>query len=202
MLKYIFVIIACLSLFSCATFRSTSDYFLKTGNNAEISLRQCFRLKNGGFIPQLYSTHPELTPDARQATINAFDYFNKILGRRAFIHVGDLDYRRGDAEAGAFITVSVREINKNGASTNVKYREECITKADVEINSPSLNLTQDEIESIVRHEVGHILGMQHNPDLDSLMYRYVDMSLFGKHPKDLMDKEVKALRDYYKDIIR
>lgn len=55
--------------------------------------------------------------------------------------------------------------------------------------------------TVVRHEVGHALGFDHNPGRDCLMYKFArsedDASPVFRYPKQLCQEELRTFRQHY-----
>lgn len=76
------------------------------------------------------------------------------------------------------------------------YGTGCVTRVTIRISEPCTSRYADfVVESVFRHELGHVLGLDHNETPMGLM----DASLgaFDSDVRSLTDVELEELRDFY-----
>lgn len=179
-----------------------SLYFLTKSKNHK---RQCN-------VPILYSLNENMSLEAKEYAVNAFNYWNDVFGGSLFVYAGELSYQVGSPEASAFIMVEVREkfnyYDNNddlqraedvAAITSFKYNEDgCMFATGIIVFEDSLKKWgSKKIETVIRHEIGHTLGFHHSEVLEDLMYPTASLNFGQKHPKEISDWEREAFMLYY-----
>ena len=79
-----------------------------------------------------------------------------------------------------------------GITHNTWDSKGCILLSRVKFMYPLASLSEWDAQFIVRHELGHVLGLDDSYDQLNIMYQFVDINV--REPSNL---EVKALRRFY-----
>lgn len=93
------------------------------------------------------------------------------------------------------------------ATTRIfQYRGRSITEADIVLN-PFVQFSTDgtygtyDLETTLTHEIGHLLGLEHSPQLSSVMYASIAMNgsyaTFDSSARDLSESDRAAIRSLY-----
>ena len=126
------------------------------------------------------------------AVIDAADYWNVVLGRHVF------DYRGVDNSAiPRYDLLVIEETNLKdacGQAYHNPWSNGCPTSLNVKLDyfcakSPGLT------ETLVRHELGHILGLADSDNPFHLMNG--DIHSHDQHPWDARSDEIEKLKEFY-----
>jgi predicted Zn-dependent protease len=128
-----------------------------------------------------------------------FEYWNSVLGKTAFLATPGLELEPGETGTSWIILVGVEsEYRKTScAFTSLQWHtyNSCIFETWVKINPKCLDRKEAWLESLIRHEAGHALGLRHSDELFELMYPTLQDSL--QHPVDASEGEIRAVRKLY-----
>ena len=131
------------------------------------------------------SPAPNVGPELRTATRKAIQFWNEYLGDTAFLYLGtgwevaQIRIRHIELAVGTLAEWRMGAVSDDA---------QCIIGGEIWVDSDVIwHYDADERESIMRHELGHILGLPHNPDDGALMGAYVDTT--ADHPQTPDDTE-------------
>ena len=141
----------------------------------------------------------ETIPDEFLKPIDSsIEYWNLSLVKRLLINI----QRLVDESSNPTIIIltmpkDLAKINKQPAAvTFIKYMEpNCINQVTIYINETSYGLDIKMFESVVRHELGHALGLEDSSDFNNLMFHTIDP--LKKHPATLSNDELKKVKNIY-----
>lgn len=176
MLKYF---VATLLLCSCVHVRANSLYtdFYNLAKNEYTELKQCK-------LPIPVSFDGLSNEDADKVR-DGLRFWEVYAGRRLFIE----SYRAKVV----FKNYNDIYYGDTGAVTsNFWNRNGCIIFSRVIFMHQLSTLAEWEQVFVIRHEIGHVLGLDDSDNRFNIMYRYVKMNV--DRPSD---SEVKALRRFY-----
>src|SRR3990167_300608 len=162
--------------------------------------------------PDFYSVAINTPLDIKEIIHRAFNYWNQVTGKSLLVSAGDdlfhlvpEDGDMFDREAGRVFLVGVYNDvgsfppNSEAIGLLRTSKEGCTNSGVILINPFYLldNRNTEELESCLRHEAGHILGLAHNPVFTDLMALHLEPTL--QHPVDASDEEIHLLREWYKE---
>jgi len=130
----------------------------------------------------------------RPKVISAAKTWNKELGRE-FIVVTDMCA----SENCIYYTRSYEGPSHQQAVTRAFFSgfiTKMLDKALIQINATNFNWEQDvyDFESLILHELGHFVGLQHSDLPESVMYPYLEA---GKLRRSLTQTDKKDIKDKY-----
>jgi len=149
-------------------------------------------------MPLLTAVSMGASPEQRAATLAAFDYWNDATGKTLFVDIGaDHGLEMSDATAGKFLTVRFEEF-EGTANARAYYRTAlngCLVNVRIVVNPSGLDDTK-LLETVLRHEIGHALGLRDQRiDNSRLMYYSIDRT--RQHPIDATDVEIEQVQRLY-----
>jgi hypothetical protein len=186
-----------------------SDHYMKTTNNR--SLHQCV-------FPIYYGINYDVSPDIWTDIHDAFEYWNWEADKKLFKFIGFLDvnidnpisYGQGigpiDTDGGNPINFGqgisiVYERCENRGATLARIdlglfvRDGCMSSSNIALYPRALGTSHTDLISVIRHEIGHLLGLAHNPEQNALMYKW---AFLGKEWLDeMIEVERRAFKVYY-----
>ena len=121
-------------------------------------------------------------------------YWNNQLDHSIFIY-GNV---QKDPESSSHILVIKSEkLDKNKCAIAVikSWEDGCCLEMDIILSTQCFRRTNPEMETLIRHEAGHILGLNNSSNQRHLMYESVLMNL--SHPVDAREEELEAVREIY-----
>jgi len=155
----------------------------------------------------MYAISAETPVEFHDVIVNGVEYWNEILDpQNMLVFAGPVEWSVDSPYLGGFLAIGVvptlertywhRSNNKQPCGrTYMKYsKDNCIARAKIKLNLECAE-DMDEFETIVRHEIGHILGLSDNVDFTSLMSHNIERTM--QHPVDANDEEIKAVRALY-----
>lgn len=158
------------------------------------------RIDSGGAPLKLCNSHilvvidPEI-PDTQAVIIrDAASYWNETVGHTIFLGP-DTIIGSDDRSAVLIRTAETSKHSVAGVTTEYYAAKGCIISAGVRIRPNILNGDHDIFESVIRHELGHVLGLGHSDIFTDLMAPSVETS--NGQPIDASDRECAAARSLY-----
>ena len=141
----------------------------------------------------------ETIPDKFLPSINkSIEYWNLNLIKRLLINIQRLIAESPNSTI-IILTMpkDLAKLNKEPAAvTFVKYMEpNCINQVTIYINETSYGLDINMFETIIRHELGHALGLEDTSEFNDLMFHTLDS--LKKHPATLSNDELKKVKNIY-----
>ena len=139
-------------------------------------------------------------PESYIGTIkSAVDYWNNGIGKEILIYGGLVHINPGDIQNTNYVVIGVASYDDTMdidalAVARVNYRDNCIRGARVSIQSIHFDGDMIYFENIVRHEVGHVLGLTHSPFKEDVTYFGIDRWPFLK---DAHSSVMDVLKKYY-----
>jgi hypothetical protein len=156
-------------------------------------------------LPIFYGVDASVPDELKPVIINAFNYWDSLFEYNLFFYVGDnLDKEVVDSGAVVIVGISKKEsepVDKMKSITHIGpiYNiEGCMPNPRIKINNGILIFNDNSIETVVRHEIGHVLGFIDTTDSDDIMHRTIDMLLYIDEPKEASEWEKKAFEIFYK----
>lgn len=136
------------------------------------------------------------------------NYWNKIINKNMFCEIKDVDIKIKDAWTGQFNVIGVNidgkipiKIDGNACAfvARVDDKEGCYDKNIVMmIHTPCLDMDSNFLESTIRHEAGHVLGLKDSYNPKHIMFGTNIESPFGiGHPKNANSDEIKIIKKVY-----
>lgn len=168
---------------------SSPPYFVhpKTGAFA----RQCD-------LPQFVGASPSVPPRLRPMVRDSFLYWNEAVGKRFFVYTDDVDWEFDDKKYGGVIVVSVDPSYKRSSAANTNIRwlgNGCMKDSFITVNPKSVDMTTDAFQTLMRHEVGHLLGLRHRDLFTELMSPTTDTTFWK--PQNASEEEIRLVRELY-----
>ena len=190
-LRNLIAILLLLIIPSCVTRIMPIDFYLKTAAGSMI--RQCN-------YSNKYTVYSDLPDHIKIAIKNGFNYFNRVLGYDRFVYAGESTLTYDSIDDNKIITVCPSGNDKKGAIAIFLYggNSGCMIKNGIQLRPDIVKLNRAIVESFIRHEIGHVLGMKHSPIYSDLMYFSINITVQSDHPKSLSDDEKEALITIYR----
>lgn len=184
------LIILCAFGASCSLFRGEPPSLYKVTETNK-PLRQCN-------LPILYKINDNVPLDTRTAIINAFNYWDDLSNEKLFLFLGITNLTIIDSIIGDTIIVEIEEHKpyKDGLAYVHRnwFASGCLFGGGIRIYRDTFRLPIKGLESVLRHEVGHVLGFGHSPLGSDLMHESIRPS---KYLKGASEWEIKAFNIYY-----
>jgi len=167
----------------------------------------------------IYAIAPDTPIELHQPIKDSADYWNSILGYEIFLYAGDVGtmlskmagdrkltaedysvdskYLKGVLAIGLVDHIGNRSKSKCGRLRGrFNSTSKCATKNSIIISRSCEGWEDvDSFETIVRHEMGHLLGLGDSADFTALMSRNIEPTM--QHPVDANNIEIKAVRQLY-----
>ena len=146
----------------------------------------------------------EGTPEPLANAIrDAMKYWNSVDSRKYFISLGEVPWGASNPMTNGFVPVQVVPTDSlwnlgigtcGNAQLIIKQASGCISRAKILIADRCTGPIE-HFETIVRHELGHVLGLKDSVDFTSLMSHAVEPTM--QHPVDANLQEKLALAAMY-----
>lgn len=151
-------------------------------------------------LPLLIGLDRSVTIWDAGAISDGIEYWNDIAGKRVFMFVGVLDFETPEEGLPGIVVIdSSDEYTRTScAHTTLRWDQEtgCMTKVIVHLNQACLNRHEPNyIETLVRHELGHVMGLRHNLDKGGLMYPKLQDK--ATHPVNISNQEMQSFMELY-----
>ena len=198
-LTTILVILFLISTFACGVPKGEPVSLYKVSDE-NVIIRQCS-------LPILYAINKDVPNKIQRMIIESFDYWDDLTDKDLFFYMGTTDWVPGDKASGIIVVVGLtHEVRTEEHKNTLAYVEPstywkdtgCLAKGSISIFADTQSKSDDMLRSVIRHEIGHILGFGHSPDSDDLMYRAIEECLIPEL-KGLSKWELEAFRLYYGD---
>jgi len=136
----------------------------------------------------------------RRAILAAIGYWNCVVGKQVFIVSSDGIYERLNE---LLVTESweLSQANWQAAKTGGVIRLAVHRRLSkrIELSDRLLTKDREEIETVMRHELGHALRVRHSGDINDLMHPYPLLWRPGKtHPLDASNALIASLRSRFR----
>lgn len=187
-----FIVLLSLALYGCAP---TSPYITRNNN----VVRKCSPPILFGVA---FNTHKVFRKPIR----DAFQYWNTVTGKDLFFDLGVVPWEINDPLTNGFIPVDVMSIDDPWLSQHLKVRScgallrsppnrtGCVGLAKIVAVAECVD-SLEKLNTILRHEIGHLLGLKDTPDFTKLMSVRVENTL--QHPVDASKEEIDAVIKLY-----
>ena len=199
MKRILFIMFCLLSALVSPSLKAERPYYnIYKLSARNIVVRQCS-------FPIVYKINREVPDRQKNLIIRSFEYWDNLTEKNLFEYGGTTHLRAGGPLSRNIIVVGItNEPRTSLTKTWLAYTTRsfydgstaCITrKGDIKIFRPTIYKLDDVFESIIRHEVGHTLGLLHNLDPEGLMFRTIkDTDI----KKELNEWELNAFKWIYR----
>lgn len=181
-------------LLSCA---ATSPYFInkKAHRESDKLVRQCN-------LPIMVGSHYDVTALRADRVTSALKHWNEVTDTEFFFDLGYLEEWKDlpDMPMDGFVVIRIKEDEemRDGLCGLTYFAWDvkgCIKASLIHINPRCLKHGDDIFETIVRHELGHLLGLTHVNDFTKLMNPKIEETL--QHPVDVSSEEAILIKRLY-----
>jgi hypothetical protein len=134
-----------------------------------------------GNLPIHFRVHRSVPPEARPAIQRAINMYREVLGREIFVidnwEADGPDIPQKDGLSTIYwMHTWEADRAKEQARTTLYWNGDQIYEADIRVNAANFRfdfmpgtLGQIDLESLLIHEFGHVLGLTHDPTIGSVM---------------------------------
>lgn len=177
--------------------------FVGCGHNPYFVSESGVRAKQCSF-PVFFAIDPSVPDEYKQVIIQGFQYWNGIVRDNAYFYIGEFDQfvvEESWKVVPDIVAVSApEEYAERGCAISLfchNVDSGCIFEARVVINKSCVRRHNLKwVETLIRHEAGHLLGLNHNKKEDSLLNPQINAS--PDHPLFASEQEIKWIKDLYK----
>jgi hypothetical protein len=154
--------------------------------------------------PTFYVYPTAIDPAQLEFVKAGFEYWNEALSTRLFIDggaVGDaLEVSEGYILVQFVSEIVIEEESRlvcgNVPSYSVNMLNGCVSHQSIQISTACENKGSDAgMASVVRHEIGHAMGLSHSAFEADLMFEAASINV--SFPKSLSDAELEELKEVY-----
>ena len=195
-MKYLWIVF--LLLAQCSYIRIGSLYteIHDPNSNRWIELHQCFP-------PVFIGWDDTLGEEGRTALDDAIMYWNDVTNQKLFFNLGKLPFLISDVMQASIVPVSQNTTQWRCdtclAVTHITMYKPgimtgCIAGAHIEVKDNFLVLQPWQQNLTMRHELGHVLGLDDSDNRYSLMCKKLDDI---KYNYELSESELQAIKRYY-----
>jgi hypothetical protein len=157
----------------------------------EDPLRQCF-------FPIPYVLSPDIPEKIRPVAQDGFEYWNKVVGWELFFNMGIAAFpREAVLESGLLLVTPIEGPGLN-PFTSLQWDEKlggCIDSVEVVVPVSWFDYNEQALKTMFRHEVGHALGLAHNPFEGTLMFPRI--KLYVTSPAPARSETINEVRKLY-----
>jgi hypothetical protein len=152
-------------------------------------------------MPIIYTVPADTPEELHDIIIDEVEYWNRVMGKKIFYNTDNMGYSMGSTYLyGVYTIGTVPELTgsswrtKTCGKTKYDHRNNCFISVRTEID---IKCTEDPnlLRTIVRHEVGHALGLCDRTDITGIMRSSVSKT--EHHPLDVTEDEIEALKKLY-----
>jgi len=188
------VAIVALALFWFPILSSCAHSIYITDNGQPI--KQC--------MPTLVGISDDTPGKFHAPIVNAISYWEEATGVDGiFVYAGvvpftiDSNYINGIVGIGVVSELKSSKPNTHpcGRTYIAWDSHNCIVKAKIRLNLECSG-NMDEFQTVIRHEIGHVLGLDDSVDFTALMSHALEPTM--QHPVDANEEEIRAVKALYK----
>lgn len=175
---------------ACANMYRENPYAV---NSVDKFVRQCH-------LPVFIACHPDLNDEYCDLVNKSTNYWNRSVGERLFFNLGRIDLsNEGVLHSVVLFGINPNLNKKSYAITRFHYDTHgCMQYTSVEFGEVVLKQSNEVLETVIRHELGHVLGLDHIDELftfNRIMNPCIAAS--EKHPVEIGDEEREVIRTIY-----
>lgn len=134
-----------------------------------------------GELPVHLRVHKSVPPDAKPAILRALAMYTQVLGKEIFVidtweDDGPETPQKDGLSTIYWLSSWEPERAKEQARTTLYWNGNQIYEADIRVNAANFRFSfvpdgtaQIDLESLMIHELGHVLGLTHDPTIGSVM---------------------------------
>jgi hypothetical protein len=163
-------------------------------NDNDMQVRQCS-------LPLIFAVTSETSNEMANQIKDGVLYWNDALGKETFLYGGHVNFGINDPFGGGFLAVGIvpdlpqyRNVYPCAITRMNVATNGCVMRVLIKIRK-SCTSDPDVLQTIVRHEVGHVLGLNNSSDFTTLMSCRLEETM--QHPVDATEEEVKAVKQLY-----
>lgn len=140
------------------------------------------------FAPVEFRVDRDFSKQDRETIIRGFLHWNKVLGREVYAYGGLRGLEPGLQNDYLPVVKTETEDGWCGLTRTRQLGNKCIYGHDVQLDVSRYACYADgRFESVVRHEAGHALGLEHQQARQALMFYAIQED--QKHPRPVSKKE-------------
>jgi predicted Zn-dependent protease len=145
-------------------------------------------------LPVHLRVHQSVPPEAKPAILRALAIYKEVLGKEIFvIDTWEADGPEIPQKDGLstiyWLHTWETERSKEQARTTLYWNGDQIYEADIRVNAANFRFdfmpgsqAQIDLESLLVHELGHVLGLTHDPTIGSVMNFSLNEGQIRRHP--------------------
>lgn len=152
-------------------------------------------------MPIMYTIPSDTPKELHDIIKTEVEYWNKVIGKKVFYNTDNMGYTIDSSYLyGVYVIGTVPKLTdsswrtKTCGRTKYDYRDNCFISAHTEID---IRCTVDTnlLQTIIRHEVGHALGLRDRIDISGVMRGTINKT--EHHPIEATKSEIEALKKLY-----